>query len=1223
MVDSPLTDIHPTANPIHVELPDGSTITSTHTGILPLPNLPDNAIRAHIFPRLTSGSLISIGLLCDAGCTATLDKDKIVIHNGQLHVATGLRASNGLWHLPLTPKPRANLSTLATQTARDRIAFLHAAAGYPVQSTWTQAIDKGFFATWPGLTTAAVTRHLPKSLVTALGHMDQTRANSRSTKPKDAPAKPPPTHSDNPDSTERRHYIYVDCQPTTGQIFSDLPGRFLTPSSRGHNYLLVVYDYDSNAILAEPMKNRQGKSIVAAYQTIHTLLVSRGLRPILQRLDNEASSLLRNFLQKEHIDFQLVPPHNHRRNAAERAIRTFKNHFVTILCGTDPNFLLHLWDRLIPQTLVTLNLLRASRINPRLSSQAQLHGAFDYNRTPLGPLGTKVLIHEKPATRESWAPHGDPGWYIGLAPNHYRCHKVYAINTGAERTSDTVEWFPTHVPMPHTNSADAATHAARDLIHALQHPAPASPFAPYDANTLSALAELAHIFQRGNPTPPDAKPPGALPRVAKPILAPTDRHQQPTTPPRVTETTKTTSVTPVSAPEPQNSAPLPRASTYATLTQNAGQRRRAVAKTQVHDQTPVTPHPHNTRLASRYLNANHTCTQRPAPFTTPTHYANSVIDPTTGESREYRQLIKGNTANTWIQGCANEVGRLAQGLHGTSITGTNTIRFIAHTDLPPGRTATYLRIVVSIRPQKAEPHRVRWTVGGNLVDYPGNVSTPTAAMTTAKLLFNSVVSTPHALFGAFDIANFYLGTPLYRPEYMRIPVWALPAVIIEQYQLTGLVHNGYVLVEINKGMYGLPQAGLIAYERLVKHLAKYGYHPCRHTDGLWRHDTRPILYSLVVDDFGIQYVGREHADHLLAALRDLYTVTVDWEGTKYLGLTLQWDYDARTVDVSMPGYINEALHRFQHPTPSSPEDSPHAWLAPTYGAPVQLAPLADASPKLDKDGILRLQQVIGTLLYYARAVDGTMLVALGTLASAQSQGTEATAKALTRLLNYAATHPNATIRYHSSDMVLYIHSDASYLSESKARSRVGGHFYLGSTPIDPTKPPSHTDRNNGAVHTIATILKNIMSSVAEAELGALFVNAKDGTVLAMALTEMGWPQPPTPIQTDNSTASGIANGTLRQRKSKAMDMRFYWVQDRVKQGRFLVYWKPGTANRADYFTKHHSTAHHRATRPTYLHGETATTARTYGAHHTEFRYTARVCSLPSGSLVLFDPVHLV
>jgi hypothetical protein len=202
---------------------------------------------------------------------------------------------------------------------------------------------------------------------------------------------------------------------------------------------------------------------------------------------------------------------------------------------------------------------------------------------------------------------------------------------------------------------------------------------------------------------------------------------------------------------------------------------------------------------------------------------------------------------------------------------------------------------------------------------------------------------------------------------------------------------------------------------------------------------------------------------------------------------------------------------------------------------------------LGEEDITRIQQVVGTLLYNARAVDPTLLVALGTLAAAQTKCTKSTAKALTQLLNYAATHPDATLRYTASGMVLYLHSDASYLSESEARSRVGGHFFLSDKPSDPSQPPIHQPVQNGAIHTVSSILKNVMSSAAEAEFAGLFHNAKDAIAIRTTLIKMGHPQPPTPIHTDNSTATGITNGTVRQRKSKAMDMRFYWIQDRVRQ----------------------------------------------------------------------------
>jgi hypothetical protein len=207
-----------------------------------------------------------------------------------------------------------------------------------------------------------------------------------------------------------------------------------------------------------------------------------------------------------------------------------------------------------------------------------------------------------------------------------------------------------------------------------------------------------------------------------------------------------------------------------------------------------------------------------------------------------------------------------------------------------------------------------------------------------------------------------------------------------------------------------------------------------------------------------------------------------------------------------------------------------------------------------------------------------MLVALGSLAAAQANGTQATAKAAVHLLNYAATHPEAKIRYYASAMVLHNHSDASYLSEPQARSRVGGYFFLSSHP-DTTSTPLL----NGAVHVLSNILRNVMSSASEAKVGALFINGQEGCPLWTTLEEMGWPQPATPIQTDNSVAHGITNDTVKQRRSRAINMRFYWIRDRVRQGQYRIHWQPGSTNLADYFTKHHSPAHHRLMCPLYLH----------------------------------------
>jgi hypothetical protein len=196
-------------------------------------------------------------------------------------------------------------------------------------------------------------------------------------------------------------------------------------------------------------------------------------------------------------------------------------------------------------------------------------------------------------------------------------------------------------------------------------------------------------------------------------------------------------------------------------------------------------------------------------------------------------------------------------------------------------------------------------------------------------------------------------------------------------------------------------------------------------------------------------------------------------------------------------------------------------------------------------------------------------------------GTVKTMAKLSQLLDYLHTNPEAIIQYHPSSMQLAIESDTSYLSVSKARSRATRFFYLTSNQGLPTSGPY-----NGPIHVYCCVMKEVLSSAAEAELGALFHNCKEACPLQIALTEMGHPQYATSLSTDNSTAAGISNSTVKQCRSKAIDMQYYWIRDRVSQGQFTVVWRKGRGNLADYFTKHHPKSHHAAIWSTYLHDST-------------------------------------
>ena len=163
-----------------------------------------------------------------------------------------------------------------------------------------------------------------------------------------------------------------------------------------------------------------------------------------------------------------------------------------------------------------------------------------------------------------------------------------------------------------------------------------------------------------------------------------------------------------------------------------------------------------------------------------THYCNSVIEPSTGDVLEYRHLIRGPDKATWTTSLANDLGRLAQGVGTRMKKGTNTIFFVKQSAVPSDRRVSYVRLVASMRPNKAEIHRVRVTAGGDRLPYPGVTSTDTASLTTTKCLLNSVISTPNAKFMTADIKDFYYGTPLPRFEYVRMALADIPSEIIAQ-----------------------------------------------------------------------------------------------------------------------------------------------------------------------------------------------------------------------------------------------------------------------------------------------------------------------------------------------------------------------------------------------------------------------------------------------------------
>ena len=408
-------------------------------------------------------------------------------------------------------------------------------------------------------------------------------------------------------------------------------------------------------------------------------------------------------MQNAGVTFQLVPRHLHRTNAVECAIATYKDHLIAGLSICGPSFPMHLWDRLIPQATLMLNMLQQSCINLHISAEAQLNGAFDFNHTPLAPPGTKVLVFESPGVFRTWATHGITGWYIGSAPEHYRWYQVYTTKTQADRIVNTVEFFSHDCPVPKRSYSDAAVITACNLTDALTNPRP-SPFSQIGDAQLQAIQQLAHIFDHSSqqvtavpPSTRDDRPapiPAAPPRVSVHTAA-SPRVPVPAPPPRVTP-----SLTPSRMPtkrlppnliEPDHDDPT--AHRYPLRLQHS------LSATDPRGYANIRP---------RYVDdLNHLIYQE---------QSNAVIYEVIGQSMDLRQLLQGPNKSIWRTSLANNLGRLTQCVGTHMPCGTNTVFYVPKYRFPVNRKVTYARMVATIHPHKTEVNRVRVTVGGVILD---------------------------------------------------------------------------------------------------------------------------------------------------------------------------------------------------------------------------------------------------------------------------------------------------------------------------------------------------------------------------------------------------------------------------------------------------------------------------------------------------------------------------
>jgi hypothetical protein len=280
---------------------------------------------------------------------------------------------------------------------------------------------------------------------------------------------------------------------------------------------------------------------------------------------------------------------------------------------------------------------------------------------------------------------------------------------------------------------------------------------------------------------------------------------------------------------------------------------------------------------------------------------------------------------------------------------TSTFFLIDYNDIPvhKHKEICQMLIVCEVCSKKDNPNHTQITIGSSQIYYPGVVGTNTASLELVKILLNSVLSRKGMHLSTIDLKKIYLDTPMPDPEYVRIKMSDILDKFILEYNLLGRNRNGWVYFEICQGCYGLSQSGILANSLFHSQLVTEGFYESISTPGFWHYKWRPIQFSLIVNDFGVEYVGIEHFNCLLNILKKYHGVQFNMAGNKLAGIAIKWDYPGKCCQISMPGYIDNLLIKFKHPRPSKPRLSPYACLPISYGTKTQFSPDDDASELLD------------------------------------------------------------------------------------------------------------------------------------------------------------------------------------------------------------------------------------------------------------------------------------
>jgi hypothetical protein len=1245
--------------------------------------------------------ILSVGKLADHSVISVFEsnkwtlyeKDTFGVHSGAKTIATGVRdeSTGGLYIMnnfqlanadklqiidekQPTPETLAVLASINTfygtmklKSTADKVRFFHAVFAHPTFNAFHSALAKHLGAIIP-VTAKEASENPPKTVATVRGHLHNLAQGIASTKPKaqaglesnDEDRKSIPGFREEVNATfpvnNTDWHVHL-----SGRIAMDATGKMHVQSYTGHTAIFILYHPATNYIRAVPFRSKAEISRLMCALYAEQIQLGHTITNLY--IDNEIDNAARAYLTGYGVKINNVAPYCHRANPAERAIGTYKDHFIALLSGRDPSCPLSYWSEAITHAEVTLNLLRAGPGNTS-AYEAYWNRKYDIAQHPLLPWGMRCEAYVPDALRTTFEERSTPCFYVGASYANYRAHRLISTDTN-KKTSIFVRQqlvgFPHDVPFPKWSEAHDIKQRVTDLANTFKKLNGESVQATNTAEALKAYADAIILPERTLPIeaftsgtgrirwlgrqrvdtetgqvieeleeeendlnipistvqqiPPDnvtsatiaAKAPTNAPErtLPEPNSSARDAEQkideEPAAPDQGLPIMHSDTI--VSEGVIANAQGVPNVSEGVTDFNDApshvpsgAYRTRAQAKEDARQQIlnelanrqskddkldimmefAMTMQPeeseekwHVVQGKRRKIYSRYSKTYKNSRKHRGKHkYRLSVLKEDDHKQMNMRKAMTTPDAELWKKAHAEELERYL------AMPG---LRMLMPGERPYGCRA---RPVILVLEHKADKdRRVRAAFNGSPMrgDNREEQYTQFSSDIDTKKIFWAALATNGKLgvrHCTMDIAAFYLHdrNHLPRVEHLLYPASYLPDFYKAKYA-SYIGDDNMILFECSQAVYGMYDAGSIAGRVLAETLIAADYYEVGHQSCMWR-SKRPgeelVYFNINVDD--IDFMGLPNAGHKERLLQVLESVgykvshtSFDDDVQHFCGYQIVHDSKANTVMVSMPGYVDSILKAFGMENVPV-QKHPYRYSPPAFSAKQPPVP-EDDSTELNLAQIKELQQKLGKLHWYC-GICYEIVTKVSKIASEQSRPTFKQLNDINHIIAYLAGRKNTALFFKPSNMQLYTESDASFASESKSKSRIGGVFLLGGYGTDGLPI-------NSPIGVFSKIADCHPDSAAEAEYVACHDVVKKGVPLRFTLDEFGFPQTgATENRSDNACAVGMTNDLVMDRKTKHIDRRYHWTRYEVKKGTFKVIWYKGSTNLADFFTKLMSPADH-------------------------------------------------